>query len=165
MTTTPLATVEPEVFEFGPGELLIGDVGTEIDISCLVNSAKVVPTKNEDDPTTKLCGTVRQGKVTYTYALSGNVDIDAADNAGLFALGWATPGASVAFRFRPSMDAETEAAGTLVIDPLEFGGDEVGATMTSDFEFTIVGTPTVTFGNAADPTAEQRPVDTEDLEA
>jgi hypothetical protein len=136
---------EPVVFEFGDGTLTIGQTGTPIDVSCLVNSAKVTPSKDQADSTTKLCGTVRQGKVTYTYALSGNVDVDIADEAGLFALGWAYPGTECEFTFTPSIEAGTAMAGVLVIDPLEFGGDETGATMVSDFEFSIVGKPTLTY--------------------
>ena len=44
--------------------------------------------------------------------------------------------------FTPNTEAGTSAAaGTLIIDPLDFGADESGADLTSDFEFTIVGTP------------------------
>jgi hypothetical protein len=33
----------------------------------------------------------------------------------------------------------------LVLDPLDFGGDEAGTYMTSDFEFSLVGSPSYTF--------------------
>lgn len=90
MTETPPESPEPDVYEFGPGFLTIGATGEEIDISCLVNSAKITPSKNQSDSTTKLCGTIRPGKVTYTYALSGNMDLDVADESGFFALGGRT---------------------------------------------------------------------------
>jgi hypothetical protein len=70
--------------------------------------------------------------------------VDIADDAGLFALGWNAPGTEQDFTFTPSTEAGTSMAGTLIIDPLEFGGDEAGATMVSDFEFTIVGKPVLT---------------------
>ena len=38
---------------------------------------------------------------------------------------------------------------TLVIDPLDFGADEYGADMTSDFEFSLVGPPVYTYPAAA----------------
>ena len=136
------------MFEFGPGTLVIGATGSEIDVSCLVNSAKVTPTKNAADSTTKLCGTIRPGKVTYTYALSGNMDLDVADESGFFALGWEAPGTVQTFTFTPSTEAGTSMAGELIIDPLEFGGDEAGATMVSDFEFTLVEKPAVTYAVA-----------------
>jgi hypothetical protein len=138
----------------GPGTLEIGSVGTEIDVSCLVNNAVIAADKDEGDATTKLCGDVRAGTVTYTYALSGNMDTDVADSAGFFALSQAEPGSQQTFTFTPNT-----AAGTLVIDPLDFGADESGADLTSDFEFTIVGRPTYTYPAALG--AEADSVDTD----
>lgn len=138
-----------DVYKLGPGTLTIGAIGTEIDVSCLVNNAVIAASKDEGDSTTKLCGTVRPGSVTYTYTLSGNVDTDISDPAGLFALSQAEPGTEQPFTFTPSTEAGTEAAGTLVIDPLDFGGDETGEIMTSDFEFSLVGAPVYTYGPPA----------------
>lgn len=135
-----------ETFNLGPGELTIGATGTPIDVSCLVNNAVITSDKDEGDSTTKLCGTVKPGAVTYTYSLSGNVDTDVADPAGLFALSQTAPGTQQDFTFTPSTEAGTVATGKLVIDPLDFGGDTTGETMTSDFEFTVVGAPVYAFG-------------------
>lgn len=138
-----------ETFNLGPGELSIGATGTEIDVSCLINNATIAATKDQGDSVTKLCGTVVPGSVSYTYALSGNTDTDVADPAGLFALSQAAPGSQQPFTFTPSTDAGTEATGTLIIDPLDFGGDTTGETMTSDFEFALVGAPTYTYAGGA----------------
>jgi hypothetical protein len=135
-----------EVFDLGPGELTIGATGSPIDVSCLINNAVITAEKDEGDSTTKLCGTVRPGSVTYTYSLNGNVDTDVADAAGLFALSQSAPGSEQDFSFTPSSEAGTVATGTLVIDPLDFGGDEMGQPMTSDFEFTIIGAPAYAYG-------------------
>lgn len=132
--------------KLGPGLLKIGTTGTEIDVSCLVNNAVIAADKDEGDATTKLCGDVRPGSVTYTYALSGNMDTDVADDAGFFALSQSAPGTQQSFTFTPSTAAGTSATGTLTIDPLDFGADESGADLTSDFEFTIVGAPVYTYG-------------------
>jgi hypothetical protein len=129
----------------GPGTLEIGATGTEIDVSCLVNNAVISADKDETDATTKLCGDVRAGTVTYTYALSGNMDTDVSDPDGFFALSQAEPGSQQTFTFTPNTEAGTSATGTLTIDPLDFGADESGADLTSDFEFTVVGTPTYTY--------------------
>lgn len=131
--------------KLGPGTLEIGTVGSEIDVSCLVNNATIAADKDEGDATTKLCGDVRAGSVSYTYALSGNMDTDVADDAGFFALTQSAPGTEQTFTFTPNTVAGTSATGTLVIDPLDFGADESGADLTSDFEFTIVGKPTYTY--------------------
>lgn len=153
MTVPP----EPETFLLGPGELKIGQTGTPIDVSCLVNNAVIAAEKDQGDSTTKLCGTVKPGAVTYTYTLGGNMDTDIADAAGFFALSQTAPGTQQSFTFTPSTDAGTVATGTLVIDPLDFGGDETGATMTSDFEFAIIGAPSYAFGGAAALAEESQP--------
>lgn len=131
--------------QFGPGTLKIGAVGSEIDIECLINGARIAMSKDEGTSTTKLCGTVTPGKLTYTYALSGNIDIDSSDPAGIFALTQLSPGSQQEFTFTPSTEGVTAAAGTLIIDPLDFGADEFGVEMSSDFEFAIVGAPVYTF--------------------
>jgi hypothetical protein len=87
----------------------------------------------------------RPGTTKYTYELSGNIDVDIADAAGLFALSQSAAGSEQAFTFTPNTEAETSATGTLVIDPLDFGADEYGADLTSDFTFAIVGQPTYTY--------------------
>ena len=57
-----------------------------------MNNATITPSKDEGDSVTKLCGTVKPGAVTYTYALSGNTDLDITDPAGLFALSQSAAG-------------------------------------------------------------------------
>jgi hypothetical protein len=52
----------------------------------------------------------------------------------------------VSFTFTPNTAAGTTATGTLVLDPLDIGGDDSDVKMTSDFEWAVVGRPTVTFG-------------------
>lgn len=136
-----MSTMVGEVFPLSPGVLKIGETGTEIDVSCLVNNATIQADKDEGDSTTKLCGTVRPGAVSYSYHITGNVDTDIADESGLFALSQNNPGTEYPFTFTPNNDAGTTATGRLVIDPLDFGGDTTGETMTSDFDFTIVGQP------------------------
>jgi hypothetical protein len=143
-----MTTTLGEGFQLGPGVLKIGTTGTELDVSCLVNNAVISADKDQADSTTKLCGTVKPGAVTYAYSLAGNMDTDIAESTGFFALSQSAAGTEQSFLFTPNNDAGTEAAGTLIIDPLDFGGDESGADMTSDFEFSIVGAPTYTYGGA-----------------
>jgi hypothetical protein len=143
----------------GPGLLTIGATGAEIDVSCLVNNAVISNEKDESDATTKLCGDTRAGTVTYTYSLSGNMDTDIADPLGFFALSQAEPGSQQPFVFTPNTDAGTSATGVLVIDPLDFGADESGADLTSDFEFTIVGRPEYAYGAGGAAAADDQLVD------
>lgn len=142
MTAT---AIEPGV-ALGPGTLHIGQTGTLLDISCNVNNAVIAAAKNQDDSTTKLCGTVVPGAVSYDYTLGGNVDTDIGAATGFFALTQDQAGQQVDFEFVPNTDAVTKAVGKCILDPLDFGGDETTQTMASDFEFAIVGKPTYTYG-------------------
>ena len=136
----------------GPGELKIGATGSEIDISCMINGARIAAAKDEGDDVKTLCGSVFPGSVTYDATLSGNVNADVEDPAGIFALSWSDPGSQQAFTFTPSTDAGTSAAGTLVLDPIDFGADAYGDPLSSDFEYKIVGPVTYTYPGGATAT-------------
>jgi hypothetical protein len=144
-----------DTYKLGPGELSIGATGTPIDVSCLINNAVIDVSKDEGDSVTKLCGTVVPGAVTYTYSLSGNIDLDISDPAGLFMLSQDNPGSEQDFTFTPSTEAGTTATGTLILDPLPFGGDETGEVMAQDFEFTVVGKPTYTQGAVTESESDE----------
>ena len=145
-------TVPAGVATPGPGPLPPGATGTLSDVSSLVNN-RVIDTPNPDtDPTTKLCGTVRAGKTTYTYELDGNLDTDIGTDAGLFARTQSAPGSEQPFTFTPSTEAGTSAAGTVVIDPMDFGTtDDYGSNLTSDIAWSLVGVPVYTYGTTTAP--------------
>src|SRR5262245_21153971 len=145
MTAT---AIEPGV-PLGPGTLHIGQTGTLLDVSCNINNAVISASKSQDDSTTKLCGTVVPGAVSYDYTLGGNIDTDIGTSTGFFALSQTAAGQQVDFEFTPNTDTGTKATGKVILDPLDFGGDETTQTMASDFEFAIVGVPTYTYGGAA----------------
>jgi len=143
--------------KLGPGVLKIGATGTAIDVSCLLNNAVIASDKDEADSTTKLCGSTRPGSVTYSFTLSGNVDVDILTSTGLFGLSQSAAGTQQAFEFTPNTAAGTKATGMLVIDPLDFGADEMGADLTSDFEWSIVGKPAYTYGTGGTGLAAEEP--------
>lgn len=126
----------------GPGTLKFGSVGSEIDVSCNVNGCRITSDKNQGDSKTMLCGTVKPGSTTYSWKLAGNLDIDVDAGAdGFFALSQLSPGTSVAFEFVPNTTDGTAASGKVIIDPLDFGADEYGSDLSSDFEFALDGKP------------------------
>jgi hypothetical protein len=137
--TTAGATVK-----LGPGTLKIGATGSAIDISCLVNSATIMTDRKQDDPVWHLCGTSTQAAVVYSHTLEGNLDIDPTEATGLFALSWDQMGTEQEYEFVPNTEAGTAAAGTLIIDPLNFGASDYGATLNSDFAFVLTAAPTFT---------------------
>lgn len=141
--TAPAPVLPTDTGQLGPGTLKIGATGAEIDVSCYVNTAAIENSKDKTDDTTKLCGAVRPGVTTYTFQLTGNIDVDAGNESGLFALSWAEKGSQQSFEFTPSTELGTTASGSLIIDPLRFGADNYGDDLTSDFTWDIVGTPTL----------------------
>jgi hypothetical protein len=139
-------TLPTDTGQLGPGSLTVGASGTLIDVSCYINNVGIEVSKNTTDQTVKLCGAARPGVTTYTYTLSGNVDVDLANASGLMALSWDNPGSSQDFVFIPNSDLGVSFTGTLVIDPLNVQADEYGADITSDFSWVVVGKPTVDRG-------------------
>lgn len=133
----------------GPGTISIGDVGGEVDFSCQITEARLVPTVNADDPVPTMCGDQVAGSRTYTFALSGTLFQDLTLPDGIVAYSWQNFGTEVPFTFTPNTEAGTTATGILIVDPLEVGGGPAPDKLTSDFEWTIIGTPTVTFGPPA----------------
>ena len=119
----------------GPGTLTIGETGTLIDISCLVNNVSIVPDISEGDEKTMLCGTSKRSADTITWSLSGNVDVDAGVESGFFALTWQHIGEVVPFTYTPNTELGTVVVGDLKLAPLELGADNYGDFLNSDFEF------------------------------
>lgn len=139
--SAPAPTLPTDTGQLGPGSLKIGPTVTALDISCYVNNAGIEVSKTTGDQTTKLCGVSRPGVTTYEYTLTGNVDVDLANAAGLLALSWDSPGTSQSFEFIPNTALGTVFSGTLVIDPLNVKADDYGGDLTSDFSWVIVGKP------------------------
>lgn len=132
--------------KFGPGVLKLGEVGSEIDVSCLINSARITAEKDQADSTTKLCGTVVSGAVSYAWEFTGNIDIDPeTGDDGIFALSQTAYGTEVPFTFTPNNTVNATASGVIIIDPLDFGADAFGDDLTSDFTWALVDKPTYVF--------------------
>jgi hypothetical protein len=138
-------TTPASIVKLGPGTLKIGPSATQIDVSCNVVNAKIAATKSTGTTVRYLCGASNPGVTTYDYALSGQSDVDAGADDGLFAYAWNNPGITADFTFTPNTDAAVSATGQLVLDPLDFGADEYGANLSSAFTYATVGQPTITW--------------------
>ena len=136
--------------KLGPGKLAIGEVGTETDFTCQITAAQVEWSVDVGDDTVVLCGETVPGERTYSSVLSGTLYQDLGVAAGIVAYSWEHKGEEVPFEFIPSTAAGQAVSGTLIVDPLSVGGDEAGANMTSDFEWTIVGEPVLAAAAVAD---------------
>jgi len=139
--------ISDDVNKFGPGTLKIGATGSEIDISCNVNNLVLTQAPNRGDSKVMLCGTTKAGSVTYDKTLEGNLDLDLDSGAdGLFYLSQTYPGSEQSFTFTPNTAGGDTAAGTLILDPMDFGSTEsYGAIMNSDVSW-IVTEVTITPG-------------------
>jgi hypothetical protein len=121
----------------GPGVLKVGETGSEIDISCMVNNARIAPDVSEGDSKTMLCGIVKRAADTMTWSISGSIDVDAGNESGLFALTWQRAGDIVPFTFTPSTALGTTVTGEVKLVPLDLGADNYGDYLDSDFEWSL----------------------------
>jgi hypothetical protein len=133
MTTTADGTGN-----LGPGTLKFGETGTALDVSCLVNDARIDPNITAGDTKTMLCGTKKSAPDEIDWTLSGNLDVDAGKAAGFFAMTWQNIGGVVPFEFTPSTPVGTIVTGTVKLAPLSLGADAEGDYLNSDFEFTLI---------------------------
>lgn len=126
--------------KLGPGLLTLGEGGL-MDISCRLSAARVEWDKDKEDDTEVLCGDTIPGATTYTAKLTGTIAQDLENTDGIVNYSWDHKGESVPFVFVPSTAAGQQCTGTVTIDPLDIGGDEVKKNMMSDFEWDCVGEP------------------------
>ena len=126
--------------KLGPGVLTIGATGTDLDMSCQVSAAKVEWDKDKEDDTPVLCGETVGGGITYSAKLTMSVLLDLSDQ-GMVDYTWLHKGEQHPFVFEPNTDAGKAVTGTLTVDPLDVGGDEVKKNMSVDAEWDIVGEP------------------------
>lgn len=134
----------------GPGSLVFGATGSELDISCQVTAAKITFDSDKEDDLPTLCGGVIAGEKTYTAKLEFTAGQDSEAN-GLIDWTWKNAGKQVPVKFIPYSAETATVQGTVVIDPVEFGGD-VRKRNTSDAEFDFVGLPVFTADSTNDST-------------
>jgi hypothetical protein len=147
--------------KLGPGTLTLGEVGTAVDYACQLTGSVVAWDASKDDDTPTLCGDSVPGATTYTATFSGTAVQDLGDPAGLVAFTWENKGQEVALTFTPNTVDAAVVTGTVIINPLDVGGDTAGDNMTSDFEWSFVGDPVLdqTGGALADAQSERLPID------
>lgn len=137
----PASNAAPKTFKLGPGTLTIGEVGTAVDFALQFTGATVSWSKDKDDDVPVLSGGLLAGDTTYTASLSGNVFQDLAEDDGLVAYSWEHKGEEVPVVWVPSDAAGKRVTGTIVMDPIDIGGDEAKKRPRSDVEWAFVGEP------------------------
>jgi hypothetical protein len=126
----------------GPGLLTIGAVGSPVDFTAQVTKCTVKWKGKSSDSVITLSGDALAGDREYTVTLDFTVLQDLTDNGSL-EWTWDHKGDQVPFTFTPSTAAGKSVSGTVVVDPLDIGG-EVGKKNTSDGSWDVVGTPVLT---------------------
>jgi hypothetical protein len=130
--------------KLGNGTLSIGAIGSPLDLSAQITNCRLSPAVDKEDPVTTLSGDSLAGTRTITWTLAGTMLQDISD-AGVIEWLFTHAGEEVPFTWTPNTEVGTDFTGTIVVDPIEIGGD-VGAKNSSDFEFEVVGQPVMSAG-------------------
>ena len=130
--------------KLGNGTLSIGAIGSPLDLSAQITNCRLSPSVDKEDPVTTLSGDSLAGTRTVTWTLAGTMLQDISDD-GVVQWLFDNAGEEVPFTWTPNTEVGTDFTGTIVVDPIEIGGD-VGAKNSSDFEFEVVGQPVMSAG-------------------
>lgn len=133
----------PKAGVLGPGSLTFTVDGAEADFACQVTTIKITTDSDSDDPIPVLCGQSVAGDSTDTFALEANFLQDY-DKDGCIDWSWLNMNKEVPFTFVPNSARQLEVSGVVQVKAMEIGGD-VKKKNTSEVEWPIIGTPTLTF--------------------
>ena len=139
---TPDKAKRRKIHKMGPGTLVLGSVGTQLDISCQITSFKVAAEADAEDSEPVLCGDNIPGQRNYNWTVSGTAFQDV-ETDGLIDFTWKHAGTEMPFKFVPDSSTKSAITGRVMVDPVEYGGD-VNVKNKSEFEWTAVGTPNFT---------------------
>lgn len=123
----------------GPGQLIIGAVGSEHEFAAQITSCTVEWEVEDGEIVPVLSGGQVSEEDTYTAKLSGNLFGDISDT-GITSWSWENKGREEPFTFVPNSAAERAVSGVIKVRPLAVGGD-VKAKNRVDFEWPCVGEP------------------------
>lgn len=134
-----------DIRKLGPGELIIGETGSPLDVSALVKACSIKWSTSTEDSEVMLSGDVVDGEDLFTATLAATFKQDDLKATGLIRYSWLHKGEKVPFRFIPRSDSAAEVVGVLKLRPLDVGGD-ANAKNDSEVEWPCVGEPTIADG-------------------
>ena len=139
----------PKAHATGPGTLTFGATADKVDFSGQVSSTKIVPDSDADDAIDVLSGDQVPGEIRFSATLEATFlqDFDA---RGCIAWSWENAGETVEFEFIPATAHGARFTGSVVVQPMEVGGD-VRKKNTSDIKWQTVGLPKPTFADPVTP--------------
>lgn len=126
----------------GPGKFVVGDTGDLTTFDSQVLSITLEPEVDTGDSKTVLSGEVVAGDRTETFRLTGTLLSDFGATDSLVEYCFTNRGTEQPFKFTPSTASGKEITGTLRIEAVAIGGD-VGETAEPDFDFEVIGIPTI----------------------
>lgn len=139
--TTPLPSESPRrtLLTLGPGTLVLGSVGTQLDMSCQLTEINISAEGDSEDAEAVLCGDMIAGARTYAWTVAGALFQDIAED-GVIDFTWKNAGVEMPFKFVPDATGTAAVTGRVTVDPLNLGGT-VKQKNKSEFEWSAVGTP------------------------
>lgn len=141
-----------DTITIGAGTLALGETGTLTNLESQVTSCRLVPNVENGDPTNVLSGEQAPGDRSENFTLKGTILQDfGRDTTGggtdITAWLYEHRGETMPFTFTPNTSRGKSVSGDVTVEAIEIGGD-AKTKPTSDFEWQIVGAPTIDAGGA-----------------
>ncbi|AGW42455.1 PadR family transcriptional regulator [Leifsonia xyli subsp. cynodontis DSM 46306] len=127
----------------GPGKFIIGDNADITVFETQVTSITLEPDVKSEDDMLVLSGDTVAGADTETWTVKGKLNADLGAKTSVQEYCFTHAGQAKPFKFTPATASGRQFEGVLKIRPTAFGGD-VGSTSQVDFEFPVIGRPTLT---------------------
>lgn len=133
-----------DAITIGAGTLVLGEEGSLTNFESQVTACRLVPSVENGDPINVLSGEQAPGDRSESFTLRGSLlqDFGRADGIDLTAWCFEHRGETMPFTFTPSTSRGKSVTGQLTVEAIEIGGD-VKTKPTSDFEWSLVGAPTI----------------------
>lgn len=128
--------------KMGPGTLTIGDVAALTQFESQLSNCRVVPNVDRGDPIHVLSGEEAPGDRTERWTLAGTLVQDFGSTESKQEWLFTHRGEEHPFVFTPSTAAGRQVRGEVTVEAVEIGGD-ANTKPTADFEFQLVGMPTI----------------------
>ncbi|SDH16140.1 hypothetical protein SAMN04515691_2986 [Leifsonia sp. 98AMF] len=125
----------------GPGSLKIGETGSSREWAGDLTKTSLSPDTSSEDPIPLLDGSNLDGEDTTAWTLGGTL-VDDFDLDSLQAFALENAGKLLPFVWTPNDAATADFSGVIKIRPIGWGGD-VKKKNTQDFEFPLIGDPTL----------------------
>lgn len=128
----------------GAGTLSLGETGSLTQLESQVTSCRLVPDVTVDDPINVLSDEQAAGDRSESFTLQGTLLQDFGRATGVDISHWLYEhrGEEMPFEFVPSTSKGKSITGILVVEAVDIGGD-VKTKPTSDFEWQVIGAPTI----------------------